>query len=58
MHVDLAAMPFGILHGLLAKGEDYVAEVASAKAARMNTKGGPAKKRFKGETLREKQPWG
>ena len=56
--VDLAAMPFGVLHGLLAKGEDYLAEVAAAREARKSTTKEPAKKKLKGETLREKQPWG
>ena len=56
--VDLATMPFGVLHGLLEKGEEYLTEVAAARAMRSSTRSEPAKKRLKGETLREKQPWG
>lgn len=49
-------MPFGVLHGLPDKGEDYLAEVASARAARKNTPTVLSKKTLKGETLRETQP--
>ena len=56
--VDLARMPFGVLHVLLAKREEYLAEVASARLANKSARAEPARKRLKGEPLREKQPWG
>ena len=56
--VDLAKMPFGVLHGLLSKGEAYLAEVAVAKAAGQDLPGERRKKKIKGETLSTRQPWG
>ena len=57
--VELEDLPFGVLHGLLAKGEAYVAELAAARANGEQA-GGPAEKRQKkiqGQGLRETQPW-
>ena len=57
--VELEDLPFGVLHGLLAKGEAYVAELAAARANGKQA-GGPAEKRQKkiqGLGLRETQPW-
>ena len=58
VHVDIQEMPFGVLHGLLAKGEDYLAELAAAKLAGRDEPGGQRKRKIKGETLKDRQPWG
>ena len=56
IHVRLEDMPFGVLHELLAKGEDYVAELAAAKLAMRSGSPGDVR-RLKGDTLRERRPW-
>ena len=58
VEVDIERLPFGILHGLLAKGEDYVAELAAAKLAAKSEPLYQKKRRIKGETLKDTQPWG
>ena len=59
INVELEDLPFGVLHGLLEKGESYVAELAAARATGKQT-GVQAEKRRKkiqGQGLRETQPW-
>ena len=58
VEVDIERLPFGILHGLLAKGEDYVAELTAAKLAAKSEPLYQKKRRIKGETLKDTQPWG
>ena len=61
--VDLENLEFGILHKLLAAGEDYHKEIEEAKAtARAERLAGKnrvvqRKKRLKGESLKDTDPW-
>ena len=57
INVEIENMPFGVLHGLLAKGEAYLAELAAAKLAAMNEPTARKKRNIKGETLRDRHPW-
>ena len=57
--VEVEDFPFGVPHGLMEKGESYVAELSAARAAGKQT-GGQAEKRrnkIQGQCLREIQPW-
>ena len=55
--VCLEEMPFGMLHGMLARGKDYLAEVAAAREAKKSMHKA-LRKKLKGETLCMKQHWG
>ena len=57
--VELEELPFGVLHGFLAKGESYVAELAAARAAGKQAEKRVEKRhrRIQGQGLRETQPW-
>lgn len=63
MAVDLDKLEFGILDKLLASGEAYHAEIESAKAcAKADRLAGrnriqQRKKKLKGESLKDKDPW-
>ena len=59
MVIEREDLPFGVPHGLLKKGEAYVAELATARANGKQA-GGPAVKRQKkiqGSGLRGTLPW-
>ena len=44
----LNKMPFGVLHGMLARGEDYSADVAAVREAKRSMHAVPRKKMLKG----------
>ena len=58
VEVDLKTLPFGVLHGLLAVGDQYVDELAKAKLVTNACAATASKKRRKaGDASREKDPW-
>ena len=56
INVELEKMPFGVLQELLARGENYLSELAALKLTEKKMPEAP-QKRLKGDTLRERQPW-
>ena len=59
--VDLDKLKFGLLERLLLVGEAYFFEVKAApskgKVRKAQDPGGPAGKRRKGNSLRDRDPW-
>jgi hypothetical protein len=58
IEVDLAKLPFGVLPKLLENGEDYIKELEALRLEKAKAHDCVAKRRrIKGESLRDTQPW-
>ena len=59
VEVDMAALPFGVLPRLLEAGEGYVAELEALRIAKAKSleSAGAKRRKVKGQSLRENQPW-
>jgi hypothetical protein len=58
LDVNLENLNFGVLQDLFSVGDSYITELAALKATAMATaEGGARKRKYAGESLRERDPW-